>query len=78
MQSLTTNDVSKMTDGRAQYSILCNERGTVVDDIIVYRFTPTRYILVVNASNVRQGLRLGHGAQRASTRRSRTSATGMR
>lgn len=52
VQSLTTNDVSKMTDGRAQYSILCNERGTVVDDIIVYRFSPTRFILVVNASNV--------------------------
>ncbi len=52
VQSLTTNDVTTMTDGRAQYSILCNERGTVVDDIIVYRFTPTRYILVVNASNV--------------------------
>ncbi|MFH0799252.1 MAG: glycine cleavage system aminomethyltransferase GcvT [Pseudomonadota bacterium] len=48
---LTTNDVTKMTDGRAQYSILCNERGTVVDDIIVYRFESTRYIIVVNASN---------------------------
>ena len=51
LQSLTTNDVKKMTDGRAQYSILCNEGGTVIDDIIVYRFTPTRYIVVVNASN---------------------------
>ncbi len=51
VQYLTTNDVRKMTDGRAQYSILCNERGTVVDDIIVYRFSPTRYMLVVNASN---------------------------
>lgn len=52
VQSLTTNDVSKMTDGRAQYSILCNERGTVIDDIIVYRFSPERYLVVVNASNV--------------------------
>ncbi len=51
LQYLTTNDVTKMTDGRAQYSILCNERGTVVDDIIVYRFNPHHYMLVVNASN---------------------------
>ena len=51
IQSLTTNDVKKMTDGRAQYSIFCNEGGTVIDDIIVYRFLPTRYIIVVNASN---------------------------
>ena len=52
VQYLTTNDVKKMCDGRAQYSILCNEKGTVVDDIIVYRFNPERYMLVVNASNV--------------------------
>lgn len=52
VQYLTTNDVSKMTDGRAQYSILCNERGTVIDDVIVYRFSQTKFILVVNASNV--------------------------
>jgi len=51
IQYLTTNDVTKMTDGRAQYSILCNERGTVVDDVIVYRFNPNHYMLVVNASN---------------------------
>lgn len=51
VQGLTTNDVKKLTDGRAQYSILCNERGTVIDDIIVYRFSPTRYLIVVNASN---------------------------
>jgi len=52
VQYLTTNDVKNMTDGKAQYSILCNERGTVIDDVIVYRFSSSRYILVVNASNV--------------------------
>lgn len=52
VQSLTTNDVKKLTDSRAQYSIFCNERGTVIDDIIVYRFSQTHYIIVVNASNV--------------------------
>jgi len=52
IQYLTTNDVKKMTNGRAQYSIFCNERGTVIDDIIVYRFEANRYIIVVNASNL--------------------------
>lgn len=52
VQYLTTNDIAKTYDGKAQYSILCNERGTVIDDVIVYRFSADRYILVVNASNV--------------------------
>jgi len=51
VQKLTTNDASKLTDGKAQYSILCNERGTVIDDIIVYRFSEERFLFVVNASN---------------------------
>lgn len=56
VQYLTTNDVKRMSDGRAQYSILCNGKGTVIDDIIVYRFSPTKYILVVNASNISKDL----------------------
>lgn len=52
VQHLTTNDVSKLADGAAQYSMFCNERGTVIDDIIVYRMSATRFIIVVNASNV--------------------------
>lgn len=51
VQHLTTNDASKLADGAAQYSIFCNERGTVIDDIIVYRMSATRFIIVVNASN---------------------------
>jgi aminomethyltransferase len=51
VQHLTTNDAALLTDGRAQYSILVNERGTVVDDIIVYRISAQRYLIVVNASN---------------------------
>ena len=51
LQYLTTNDVKKLVDGQAQYSVLCNEHGTVIDDIIVYRFSTERYIVVVNASN---------------------------
>lgn len=65
IQSLTTNDVKKMTDGRAQYSILCNERGTVIDDIIVYRFGTAHYIIVVNASNAEKDFKWMKAHERA-------------
>ncbi|MFH1873609.1 MAG: glycine cleavage system aminomethyltransferase GcvT [Pseudomonadota bacterium] len=51
---LTTNDAAKLKPGQAQYSILLNEQGTVVDDIIVYCFDPERFIMVVNASNAQK------------------------
>ncbi|MGI8813506.1 MAG: glycine cleavage system aminomethyltransferase GcvT [Pyrinomonadaceae bacterium] len=46
---LTTNDVTALVDGQAQYSALTNERGGVVDDLLVYRFDFERLLLVVNA-----------------------------
>jgi aminomethyltransferase len=49
-QKLVTNDLSKCADGQAQYAALCNERGGVIDDIIVYRFSPRRLFVCVNAS----------------------------
>ena len=49
-QRLVTNDLSKCSDGQAQYSALCNEKGGVIDDIIVYRFSPGRLFICVNAS----------------------------
>ena len=49
-QRLITNDLSRCADGQAQYSALLNERGGVIDDIIVYRFSPTRLFICVNAS----------------------------
>jgi aminomethyltransferase len=49
-QRLVTNDLSKCRDGQAQYSALCNEKGGVIDDIIVYRFAPDRLFVCVNAS----------------------------
>lgn len=51
LEWVTTNDISKLVDGQGQYSMLPNERGGVVDDIIVYRVSPTRFSMVVNASN---------------------------
>jgi aminomethyltransferase len=49
VNSLTTNDVTKLVDGQAHYSALTNEHGGVVDDLLVYRFGPEKLLLVVNA-----------------------------
>jgi len=48
---MTVNDVGTLADGDGQYSILCDERGGVIDDLIVYRLGSERFLLVVNASN---------------------------
>jgi aminomethyltransferase len=50
-QELTTNDVGRLRDGQAQYSLLCLPSGGVVDDIIVHRITGERFLLCVNAAN---------------------------
>jgi aminomethyltransferase len=46
-----TNDASKLPDGKAQYTCACNERGTILDDLIVYRLNAKRWIVVCNAAN---------------------------
>jgi len=52
LQYITTNDVSALVDGKIQYSCFPNGRGGIVDDLLVYRFSNERYLLVVNASNI--------------------------
>jgi len=52
IQRVTSNDASKLTDGKVQYSCLPNETGGIVDDLLVYRIDETTYMLVVNASNI--------------------------
>lgn len=52
LQYATTNDVSKLKPGRAQYNMLPNERGGLVDDIYIYCLAPQEYLVVVNASNI--------------------------
>ena len=52
IQKVTSNDASKLTLGKAQYSCLPNETGGIVDDLIVYRIKEETYLLVVNASNI--------------------------
>ena len=52
IQKVTSNDASKLAIGDAQYSCLPNNRGGIVDDLIVYRVKEHTYLLVVNASNI--------------------------
>jgi aminomethyltransferase len=52
LQYITSNDVSSLVDGKVQYSCFPNGRGGIVDDLLVYRFNPEKYLLVVNASNI--------------------------
>jgi aminomethyltransferase len=51
LQGLLSNDLDRIEPGRAQYTLLTNERGGIVDDLIVYRLEECRYLLIVNASN---------------------------
>ena len=52
LQYVDSNDVSKLTDGQAQYGCLPNSEGGIVDDLIVYRFNAEKFMVVVNASNI--------------------------
>ncbi|EAR01873.1 glycine cleavage system aminomethyltransferase GcvT [Maribacter sp. HTCC2170] len=52
IQKVTSNDASKLTIGKAQYSCLPNETGGIIDDLIVYKVKDETYLLVVNASNI--------------------------
>lgn len=48
---LLTNEFKDLRDGQARYSPMCTEEGGVVDDLIVYKIHPSRYLIVVNAAN---------------------------
>ena len=52
LDSLLTNNVASLPDGTAQYSLLLNERGGIIDDLIVYRLGAENFLLVVNASMI--------------------------
>lgn len=52
LQNMTTNDVSRLNIGQAQYSLLCYPNGGVVDDLLIYKLSDERFMLVVNASNI--------------------------
>jgi aminomethyltransferase len=52
IQKVSSNDASKLTIGKAQYSCLPNDDGGIVDDLIIYKLKEESYLLVVNASNI--------------------------
>jgi aminomethyltransferase len=52
LQSVTSNDLSKLSDGQAQYSALPYPEGTVVDDLLIYRHDAQHFLVVVNAGNI--------------------------
>jgi aminomethyltransferase len=51
LQGVLSNDVERLEPGLAQYTLLTNERGGIVDDLIAYELAPERYLLIVNAAN---------------------------
>ncbi len=51
IQNLFSNDMSGMADGQVRYTLMCNDVGGVVDDVLVYRYSDEKYLVVVNASN---------------------------
>jgi len=51
LQRLLSNELDKVAPGQAQYTLLTNERGGIIDDLIAYRLETCRYLLIVNASN---------------------------
>ena len=52
VQSITSNDASRLTVGKAQYSCITNDTGGIVDDLIVYKTGEEEFMLVVNAANI--------------------------
>jgi aminomethyltransferase len=56
LNDLLTNDVTKIAVGQAQYTLMCNQQGGIIDDLIVYRLEPSVYLVIVNAGNIEKDL----------------------
>lgn len=54
IQTISSNDASKLFPGKIQYSCMPNDKGGIVDDLLVYMLKPEEYLLVVNASNIQK------------------------
>ena len=54
LQKICSNDIQKINVGQAQYNCLPNEKGGIIDDLIIYRTKKEEYLLVVNASNIQK------------------------
>ncbi len=64
VQYVTSNDASHLVDGQAQYSVLPTREGTAIDDLLVYRYTGQRFMLVVNAGNIEKDFEWIHALNR--------------
>ncbi|MDR1508569.1 MAG: glycine cleavage system aminomethyltransferase GcvT, partial [Synergistaceae bacterium] len=51
VQKTFTNDFTRMADGKVRYSLMCNDDGGIIDDVLVYRMNAEKYLVVVNAAN---------------------------
>jgi len=60
VQYITTNDVSKLSVGRVQYTAMCYENGGIVDDLLLYQISDVEYMLVINASNIQKDIEWMH------------------
>ncbi|MDO8586617.1 MAG: glycine cleavage system aminomethyltransferase GcvT [Armatimonadota bacterium] len=56
LQRLTTNDIGRLEIGHGRYTMMCNSRGGIIDDMVVFRTDTDRYIMVVNAANTQKDL----------------------
>lgn len=54
VQKISSNDATKLYDGKVQYACIPNEEGGIIDDLLIYRIDATTYFLVVNASNIQK------------------------
>ena len=52
LNSILTNDIRKLSPGEGQYTLMCNERGAVIDDLYAYKLAAGVYFLVINASRI--------------------------
>jgi aminomethyltransferase len=52
LNSVLTNDIRKLASGQGQYTLMCNERGGVIDDLYAYRLSVNVYFLIINASRI--------------------------
>lgn len=52
VQKVSSNDIALLSEGKVQYTCFPNDQGGIVDDFLVYHFSPQKYLLVVNASNI--------------------------
>ena len=62
LNAVLTNDLNRIDDGQAQYTLLCDDGGGVVDDMIVYRWNPDELFIVPNAANTAQVVAVLHSA----------------